>query len=123
MPARLLLIAVLLTACSRATARAPATAAASPRKVYLLHDGQAGGSGGDPSRTTLVEILQAMGGIVVELRDSPTPASQMRDGALIIIGPNAKMFGANHPDPGLRTIPVPLMVSKDGNTTDVGLGK
>jgi hypothetical protein len=33
------------------------------------------------------------------------------------------MFGANHPDPGLKTIPVPLMVSKDGNTTEIGLGR
>src|SRR6185295_7738532 len=44
------------------------------------------------------------------------------DAALIIIGPNASMFDPNHPAPDLKTVAVPLMVSKDGNTDEVGLG-
>jgi hypothetical protein len=46
----------------------------------------------------------------------------MPDAALIIIGPNASMFDPNHPAPDLKTVAVPLMVSKDGNTDEVGLG-
>ena len=54
--------------------------------------------------------------------NSPTKASEMMDAALVIVGPNSSMFGANHPDPGLKTLPIPLIVSKDGNTTEIGLG-
>jgi hypothetical protein len=96
------------------------------RKVVILHDANAGGSAGDPSRKSLVDLLNSMKdshGIVVEMADSPTKASELMDKALIIVGPNSSMFGANHPDPGLKTIPIPLMVSKDGNTTEIGLGK
>jgi hypothetical protein len=96
------------------------------RKVVILHDAAAGASNTDPSRRSMVEILTSMKdshGIVVELMDSPTPASALMDKALIIVGPNSKMFGENHPDAGLKTIPVPLMVSKDGNTTEIGLGR
>ena len=96
------------------------------RKVVILHDEAAGASNNDPSRKSMVDILNSMKdshGIVVQLMDSPTKASALMDAALIIVGPNAKMFGANHPDPGLKTLPVPLMVSKDGNTTEIGLGQ
>jgi hypothetical protein len=96
------------------------------RKVVILHDANAGASAGDPSRGSMMEILTSMKashGIVVEWMDSPTKADVLMDKALIIVGPNSSMFGANHPDPGLRTLPVPLMVSKDGNTTEIGLGK
>jgi hypothetical protein len=95
------------------------------RKVVILHDATAGSSAGDPSRGSMMEILAGMKdshGIVVEWMDSPTKAADLMDKALIIVGPNSSMFGANHPDPGLKTIPVPLMVSKDGNTTEIGLG-
>jgi hypothetical protein len=96
------------------------------RKVYVLHDANAGGSAGDPSRKSLVDILTSMKdshGIVIAMANSPTKASEMMDAALIIVGPNSSMFGANHPDPGLKTVAIPLMVSKDGNTTEIGLGK
>jgi hypothetical protein len=95
------------------------------RKVYVLHDANAGGSANDPSRKSLMDLLATMKdshGIVVELRNSPTKASEMMDAALIIVGPNSSMFGANHPDPGLKTVPIPVIVSKDGNTTEIGLG-
>jgi hypothetical protein len=96
------------------------------RKVYILHDANAGGSANDPSRKSLLDILASMKdshGIVTELKNSPTKATEMMDGALIIVGPNSSMFGANHPDPGLKTVPIPIIVSKDGNTTEIGLGR
>src|SRR5688572_18744062 len=96
------------------------------RKVVILHDANAGASANDPSRKSMMDILGTMKeshGIVVEWMNSPTKASEMMDKALIIVGPNSSMFGDNHPDPGLKTIPVPLMVSKDGNTTEIGLGQ
>ena len=105
---------------------APGQIPPGPNKVVILHDANAGGSANDPSRRTMVEILNAMKdthGIVVELMDSPTKGSDLMDKALVIVGPNARMFGDNHPDPGLRTLPVPIIVSKDGNTTEIGLGR
>jgi hypothetical protein len=92
--------------------------------VYILHDANAGGSANDPSRKSLVDILNSMHeshGIVVKMADSPTPAAKMPDAALIIVGPNAKMF-EDHPAPDLKTSTVPIIVSKDGNTTEIGMG-
>jgi hypothetical protein len=92
--------------------------------VYVLHDANAGGSANDPSRKSLVDILNSMHdshGIVVKLADSPTPAAMMPDAALIIVGPNAKMF-EDHPAPDLKTTTVPVIVSKDGHTDEIGLG-
>jgi hypothetical protein len=94
------------------------------RVVYVLHDANAGGSANDPSRKSLVDILNSMHdshGVVVKMADSPTPAAMMPDAALIIIGPNAKMF-EEHPAPDLKTTTVPVIVSKDGHTDEVGLG-
>jgi hypothetical protein len=96
------------------------------RKVVILHDAMAGASVTDPSRKSMNDILESMKdshGVVVEMMDSPAKASDLMDKALIIVGPNARMFGDNHPDPGLKTLPVPIMVSKDGNTTEIGLGR
>jgi hypothetical protein len=92
--------------------------------VYVLHDAMAGASANDPSRKSLMDILNSMHdshGIVVKLANSPTPAAQMPDAALIIIGPNAKMF-EDHPAPDLKTTTVPVIVTKDGNTVEVGMG-
>jgi hypothetical protein len=92
--------------------------------VYILHDANAGGSANDPSRKSLVDVLSSMHeshGIVVKMADSPTPAAQMPDAALIIVGPNAKMF-EDHPAPDLKTTTVPVIISKDGNTTEIGMG-
>jgi hypothetical protein len=92
--------------------------------VYVLHEANAGGSANDPSRKSLVDILNSMHdshGIVVKLADSPTPAAKMPDAALIIVGPNAKMF-EDHPAPDLKTTTVPVIISKDGNTTEIGMG-
>jgi hypothetical protein len=92
--------------------------------VYVLHDSMAGGSANDPSRKSLMDILNSMHdshGVVVKMVDSVTPASQMPDASLIFIGPNASMF-EHHPAPDLKTTTVPLIISKDGNTTEIGLG-
>ena len=93
--------------------------------VYILHDAMAGGSANDPSRKSLVDLLNSMHdshGIVVKMANSPTPAAQMpRTRALIIVGPNAKMF-EDHPAPDLKTTTVPVIISKDGNTTEIGMG-
>jgi hypothetical protein len=96
------------------------------RKVYILHDANAGGSANDPSRRSMLDVLGSMKeshGIVTELRNSPTPAAEMMDAALIIVGPNSSMFGNNHPAADLKTVAIPVIVSKDGNTTEIGLGQ
>jgi hypothetical protein len=87
--------------------------------VYVL------GVNGDPSSKSMVSILNTMRdshGIVVKPAGSPTPAAMMADASLIIIGPNASMFNDNHPAPDLKTTPIPVMISKDGHTDEVGLG-
>jgi hypothetical protein len=92
--------------------------------VYLLHETMPGGSANDPSRKSLLDILNSMKeshGVVVKMVDSATPAAMMPDAALIFIGPNASMF-EKHPAPDLKNSPVPLIISKDGNTTEIGLG-
>jgi hypothetical protein len=92
--------------------------------VYVLHDTMAGSSVSDPSRKSLVDILNSMHdshGVVVKLADSVTPAAQMPDASLIIIGPNASEFN-HHPAPDLKTTTIPVIVSKDGHTDEVGLG-
>jgi hypothetical protein len=87
--------------------------------VYVL------GVNGDASSKSMVSILNAMHdshGIVVKMAGSPTPAAMMADASLIIIGPNSSMFNGNHPAPDLKTTPIPVMISKDGHTDEVGLG-
>jgi hypothetical protein len=87
--------------------------------VYVL------GVNGDPSSKSMVGILNAMHdshGIVVKNAGSPTPAAMMADASLIIIGPNSSMFNDNHPAPDLKTTPIPVMISKDGHTDEVGMG-
>jgi hypothetical protein len=103
---------------------APSNLPPGTRMVYVLHDSMAGTSINDPSRKSLLDVLNSMHdshGIVVKMVDSVTPASAMPDAALIIIGPNASMFN-HHPSPDLKTVAVPLMVSKDGHTDEIGLG-
>lgn len=92
--------------------------------VYVLHDANAGASANDPSRKSLIDVLNSMRdshGVVVKMADSPTPAAMMPDAALIIVGPNAKMF-EDRPAPDLKTTTVPVIISKDGNTTEIGMG-
>jgi hypothetical protein len=92
--------------------------------VYVLHDTMAGSSVNDPSRKSLMDILNSMHdshGVVVKLADSVTPAAMMPDASLIIIGPNASEF-EHHPAPDLKTTTIPVIISKDGHTDEIGMG-
>jgi hypothetical protein len=84
-----------------------------PYKVMLLL--------GDPhptdgSKIGMMEILTGMKethNVVLETMPSnQAKASMLMDKALIIAGPNTTFCG-DSPDPGLKTLPVPMMVSKD----------
>ncbi len=79
----------------------------------------------DPSRLQLIEILNSMKdshGIVVEVMDSRVAtASVLMDKALVIAGPNNN-YCSDTPDPSLKSLPVPIIVSRDCKTTAFGLG-
>lgn len=79
----------------------------------------------DQSRLQLIQILESMKdshGIVVEVMDSRmAKADVLKDKALIIAGPNNN-YCSDTPDPSLRTLEVPIMVSRDCKTTALGLG-
>jgi hypothetical protein len=92
--------------------------------VYVLHDTMAGSSASDPSRKSLMDILNSMHdshGVVVKLADSVTPAAMMPDASLIIVGPNASEF-EHHPAADLKTTTIPVIISKDGHTDEIGMG-
>jgi hypothetical protein len=73
----------------------------------------------------MMEVLNSMKDshhIVPEmLLDNQARAAALADKALIIAGPNTT-FCTTRPDPAFKGLPVPIMVSKDCNTTDFGLG-
>jgi hypothetical protein len=92
------------------------------RKVYLLvgdiHTT-------DQSRLQLIDILNSMKeshGVQVEVMDSRmAKASTLADASLIIAGPNNN-YCSDNPDPSLKGLAIPLMVSRDCKTTMFGLG-
>ena len=94
-----------------------------PHKVVLITGDDRNMA--DPSRVQMLEILNSMKashGIQVEEIPAATARSAaLMDRALIIAGPNAPYFGTT-PDPGFKSLPVPLIVSKDGNTGAFGIG-
>ena len=79
----------------------------------------------DPSRIQLLEILNGMKdsyGVVAEVMDSRmAKAAVLMDAALVIAGPNNN-YCSDVPDPSLKSLPVPIMVSRDCKTTAFGLG-
>jgi hypothetical protein len=79
----------------------------------------------DQSRLQLIEILNSMHdshGITVEVMDSRVAKASVLTGAsLVIAGPNNN-YCSDNPDPSLKTMPIPLMVSRDCKTTLIGLG-
>jgi hypothetical protein len=79
----------------------------------------------DPSRIQLLEILNGMKeshGVVAEVMDSRVAkAAVLMDAALVIAGPNNN-YCSDLPDPSLKSLPVPIMVSRDCKTTAFGLG-
>ena len=92
-----------------------------PYKVVLLDSTD---QPNDASRMSMLEVLKAMKAthnVEVEQMPSDTRASALMDKALVIAGPNT-VFCSQSPDPGLKTLPVPIMVSKDCRTTEIGIG-
>jgi hypothetical protein len=79
----------------------------------------------DQSRLQLIEILKSMHeshGIEVEVMDSRmAKASVLQGASLVIAGPNNN-YCSDNPDPSLKTMEIPLMVSRDCKTTMLGLG-
>jgi hypothetical protein len=95
-----------------------------PHKVVLITGDAAHPN--DPSRLSMIEILKSMKATHnIDLEEIPAanvkPADMM-DKALLIAGPNGNYFSVT-PDPGLKTLPVPIMVSKDGKTVGYGIGQ
>jgi len=92
------------------------------KKVYLLvgdiHTT-------DQSRLQLIQILESMKeshGVQVVVMDSRmAKASTVSDAALIIAGPNNN-YCSDNPDPSLKSLEIPIMVSRDCKTTMFGLG-
>jgi hypothetical protein len=78
----------------------------------------------DPSRSQMIEILNSMKashGVVLEVMNSQNArAANMMDKALIIAGPNNN-YCIDTPEPAFRTLPVPIIVSRDCKTTAFGL--
>jgi hypothetical protein len=107
------------------SADAPTTGGAfppGPHKVVLLVGDP---NTNDPSRHQLIEILTAMKdshGVVLEVMDSQkAKAADLMDRALIIAGPNNN-YCIDTPEPAFKTLPVPIIVSRDCKTTAFGLG-
>jgi hypothetical protein len=94
-----------------------------PHKVVLITGDTANLN--DASRLGMLEILNSMkdshGIVVEEVAAASVRAANMMDKALLIASPNANYFGVT-PEPALKSLPVPIMVSKDGNTSAFGLG-
>jgi hypothetical protein len=94
-----------------------------PHRVVLITGDDANLD--DPSRLQMIAILESMKdshGIVLEEIDaSAVRAANMMDKALLIASPNANYFSVE-PDPALKNLPVPIIVSKDGNTDAFGMG-
>jgi hypothetical protein len=78
----------------------------------------------DQSRLQLIQILESMKdshGINLEVVQSQQArAAMFADAALVIAGPNNN-YCSDNPDPGFRTLAVPLMVTRDCRTTQMGL--
>ena len=79
----------------------------------------------DASRLGMLAILGEMkeshGIEVEEVPANSVRAAMMMDKALLIASPNANYFGVT-PEGALKNLPVPILLSKDGNTTAYGIG-
>jgi hypothetical protein len=79
----------------------------------------------DQSRLQLIQILESMKeshGVQVVVMDSRmAKASTVSDASLIIAGPNNN-YCSDNPDPSLKSLEIPIMVSRDCKTTMFGLG-
>src|SRR6185369_14565080 len=79
----------------------------------------------DQSRLQLIELLNSMKeshGVTVEVMDSRVAKySAFMDASLVIAGPNNN-YCSDTPDPSIKTMPIPVIVSRDCKTTAIGLG-
>ena len=70
----------------------------------------------------ILKEMQATHNVMLEeVAANAVRAANMMDKHLLIAGPNANYFGVT-PEAALKNLPVPIMVSKDGNTRVYGLG-
>jgi hypothetical protein len=102
---------------------APGEFPAGPNKVVLLYSTDHAES--DGSLKDMIAVIESMKDshhvVLQKVLSNQAKAANMMDAALIIAGPNTTFCG-DHPDPAFKALPVPIMVSKDCNTTDFGLG-
>jgi hypothetical protein len=93
-----------------------------PHKVVVLM--------GDPnvnddSRSQMMAILASMkathGIEAVEMGSNDATATSVAGAALVIAGPNNN-YCVKSPDPSLKGLAIPIMVSRDCKTTELGLG-
>jgi hypothetical protein len=94
-----------------------------PSKVVLITGDTANPN--DPSRVQMIAILKEMQGthnvMMEEVAANAVRAADMMDKHLLIAGPNANYFSVT-PDAALKSLPVPIIVSKDGRTGAYGIG-
>jgi hypothetical protein len=93
-----------------------------PYKVVLITGDE---HADDDSKLKMIEILKEMKAthnVDLEMADAANvKAADMMGKSLLIAGPNTTYCG-NKPDAAFKALPVPIMVSKDCNTTDFGIG-
>ena len=86
-----------------------------PFKVVLITGDTANPN--DPSRLQMIAILKSMKAthnvMMEEIAANAVRAANMMDKHLLIASPNANYFGVT-PEAALKNLPVPIMVSKDG---------
>jgi hypothetical protein len=96
---------------------------AGPNKVVLLYSTDHNES--DGSLKDMIAVIESMKDshhvVLEKVLSSAAKAANMMDAALIIAGPNTT-YCTDKPDPAFKALPVPIMVSKDCNTSDFGLG-
>ena len=93
-----------------------------PHKVIVLMGDP---NTGDPSRSQMMAILNSMkdshGITAVEMGSNDATATSVAGASLVIAGPNNN-YCVKSPDPSLKGLAIPLMVSRDCKTTELGLG-
>jgi hypothetical protein len=93
-----------------------------PHKVIVLMGDP---NTGDPSRSQMMAILNSMkdshGITAVEMGSNDATATSVAGASLVIAGPNNN-YCVKSPDPSLKGLAIPIMVSRDCKTTELGLG-
>jgi hypothetical protein len=93
-----------------------------PHKVIVLMGDP---NTGDDSRSQMMAILNSMkeshGIMAVEMGSNDATATSVAGASLVIAGPNNN-YCVKSPDPSLKGLAIPIMVSRDCKTTELGLG-